>query len=105
MLMNNASVYACMLCILLCIMSNFLISALIYPCLCSWGCLPICFGVRRVLFAGLSDRDVTVWYQSSWLQQWASMGQEGAVKEGRITFSVQQNSSEQTDSEKWSKCE
>ena len=43
----------------------------------------------------LRDGDVTIWYQSPWLQQWASMGQEGAVTEGRITFSVQQNSREQ----------
>ena len=34
-------------------------------------------GVRHVLFASLRDGDVTVWYQSSRLQQWASMGQEG----------------------------
>ena len=43
----------------------------------------------------LRDGDVTEWYQSFELQQWASMGQEGAVTEGRITFSVQQNSREQ----------
>ena len=47
----------------------------------------------RVLFAGRRHGDVTVWYQSSGLQQWASMGQEDAVTEGRITFSVQQSSS------------
>ena len=50
-------------------------------CICSWGCLPGYCGVRRVLFAGLRDGDVTVWYQSSRLQQWASMGHEGAVTE------------------------
>ena len=49
-------------------------------------------GVRRILFAGLRDGDVTEWYQSSRLQQWASMGQGDAVTEGRITFYVQQNS-------------
>ena len=62
-------------------------------CLCSWGCLPGCIGVRRVLFASLRDGEVTEWYQSSRLQQWASMGQEDAVTEGGITFYVQQNSS------------
>ena len=50
-------------------------------CICSWGCFPGYCGVRRVLFAGLRDGDVTVWYQSSRLQQWASMGHEGAVTE------------------------
>ena len=38
-------------------------------------------GVGRVLFTGLRDGDVTEWYQSSRLQQWASMGHEGAVTE------------------------
>ena len=28
-------------------------------CLCSWGCLPGCIGVRRVLFVGPRDGDVT----------------------------------------------
>ena len=36
-------------------------------------------GIGHVLFASLRDGDVIVWYQSSRLQQWASMGQEGAV--------------------------
>ena len=49
-------------------------------------------GVGRVLFAGLRDGDMTEWYQSSWLQQWASMGQEDAVTKGGISFSVQQSS-------------
>ena len=38
---------------------KFLISAF-NPCSCSWGCLLVCFGVHRVLFAGLRDGDVTV---------------------------------------------
>ena len=50
----------------------------------SWVC---------VLFVGRRRGDMTAWYQSSGLQQWASMGQEDAVTEGRITFSVQQSSS------------
>ena len=40
--------------------------------------------VGRVLFAGLRDGDVTVWYQSPRLQQWASMGQEGAVIDAEL---------------------
>ena len=40
---------------------------------------PAEFGIRRVLFVGLRDGDVTVWYQSPRLQQWAFMGQEGAM--------------------------
>ena len=46
----------------------------------------------RVLYACRGHGDVTKWYQSSGLQQWASMGQEDVVTEGRITFSVQQSS-------------
>ena len=41
-------------------------------------------GVCRVLFAGLRDGDVTEWYQSPRLQQWASMGQEGAVTDAEL---------------------
>ena len=41
------------------------------------------FDVRRVLFAGRRHGDVTEWYQSSELQQWASMGQERAVDRGQ----------------------
>ena len=48
-------------------------------------------GVRRVLFASLRDGDVTVWYQSPRLQQWASMGQEDAVTEAELP-SVQHRS-------------
>ena len=28
-------------------------------CPCSWGCLPVCIGVGRVLFAGRRDGDAT----------------------------------------------
>ena len=42
---------------------------------------PAVRGVCRVFFGGLRDGDVTVWYQSSRLQQWASMGQEDVVTE------------------------
>ena len=53
-------------------------------------CLAV-FGVRRILFAGLRDGDVTKWYQSNRLQQWASMGQEDAVT-GAESPSVQHRS-------------
>ena len=48
-------------------------------------------GVRRVLFVGLRDGDVTVWYQSSRLQQWASMGQESAVTSAKLLPSQQKS--------------
>ena len=38
----------------------------------------------RVLYTGRRHGDVTVWYQSPRLQQWASMGQEGAVTDAEI---------------------
>ena len=59
--------------------------------------------LSRVLLAGRRHGDVTIWYQSIGLQQWASMGQGYAVTEGRITFSVQQNSSEPMNWENLSK--
>ena len=40
----------------------------------------------RVLFAGRRHGDVTVWYQSLRLQQWTSMGQEGATDRGCLSF-------------------
>ena len=59
---------------LLCIMLSFVISALLFVHV-HGAVFPAVCGVRRVLFAGLRDGDVTVWHQSSWLQQWASMVQ------------------------------
>ena len=41
-------------------------------------------GVRHVLCAGVRVGNVTEWYQSSRLQQWASMGQEGAVTDAKL---------------------
>ena len=42
--------------------------------------------VRRILFTGLRDGDVTVWYQSSRLQQWASMDHKGGSDRSGIPF-------------------
>ena len=64
-LRNYASAYACMFGIPAMYHVKFLISALIYPYLCSWGCLPGYCGVHRVLFAGRRVKDMTEWYQSS----------------------------------------
>ena len=60
MLMNYESLYdgLCIwLCIIVCIMISFNFS--IDVCSCSWGCLPVCIGVGRVLFAGRRVGDVT----------------------------------------------
>ena len=40
----------------------------------------------RVLFAGRRHGDVTIWYQSAELQQWASMGQGRTTDRGYISF-------------------
>ena len=55
-LRNYASVYACMFGIPAMYHVKFLISALIYPCLCSWGCLAGYCGDHRVLFTNRMGR-------------------------------------------------
>ena len=52
-------------------------------------------GVGRVLFAGLRYGDVTVWYQSKGCINGPLWAMKDAVIEGRITFYVQQNNSNQ----------
>ena len=61
-------------------------------------------GVHRILFAGLRDGDVTEWYQSLDCSNGPLWAKKEALIEGRITLYVQQNSREQTDSEKRFKC-
>ena len=63
--------------------------------LCPWGCFPGYCGVGRVLFTGLGDGDVTEWYQSKGCNNGPLWAMKDAVTEGRITFYVQQNSSNQ----------
>ena len=83
MLMNYVSLYDG-LCILVCIVFKFLISAF-NPCSCSWGCFPVCIGVRHVLFVGRRDGYVTEWYQRSC----CNMGLNGPPRcsdRGKISF-------------------
>ena len=65
------------LCILVCIMFKLLTSAFIHVngAVCPLLCVVV---FVASYFAGrIRDGDVTIWYQSSRLQQWASMGNEG----------------------------
>ena len=73
-MIGYASCYACCL--------SFNVS--IFPVYVHGAVCPVACGVRHVLFAGPRDGDMTVWYQRSRLQQWASMGQEGATDRGSI---------------------
>ena len=78
------------LCTLLCLLFKLLIIN-IFPIYVRGAVSWLYFGVRHVLFASLRDGDVTVWYQSPRLQQWASMGQEGAVIDAELLLAQQKS--------------
>ena len=79
--------FRCMIedkCICVCLIPAFVF------CLCSLGILPGCIVVLVASSSPVEGRGRDKMVSERKLQQWASMGQEGAVTEGRITFSVQQ---------------
>ena len=71
-----------------------LISAFDFFDYAHWAVCPVVFDVLVASSSPVEGRGCDNMVSERKLQQWASLGQEYAVTEGRITFSVQQRSNE-----------
>ena len=71
-----------------------LISAFDFFDYAHWAVCPVVYDMSVASSSPVEGRGRDNMVSERRLQQWASMGQEGAVTEGRITFSVQQSINE-----------